>query len=122
MRLSGQLHAVDTLLLGEIAPFAHVIGGWVVPRAILNTREDTYLLTLLGISQNYCDISPRSSHCSEMSYLPRVPFGFQALWCIATCRFEAIQLLVVPQLYATSTPSQYSFRVNDVQVLIISLV
>jgi hypothetical protein len=58
MRVSGQLHAVFTLLLGEIAPFTHGIESWVVPRAILNTGEDTYLLTLLGIRQNSCDDQP----------------------------------------------------------------
>jgi len=58
MRVTGQLHAMVMLLLDEIAPFTHGTGGWVVPRAILNTGEDTNLLTLPGIRQNSCDDQP----------------------------------------------------------------
>ena len=58
MWVNCQLHAPFTLLLDETAPFTHGIGGWIVHRAILNTGEDTNLLTLLGISQNSCDDQP----------------------------------------------------------------
>jgi len=58
MWVSRQLHAPFKLLLDERAPFTHRIGGWIVPRAILNTGEDTNPLTLLGISQNSCDDQP----------------------------------------------------------------
>ena len=58
MWVSRQFRAPFMLLLDERAPFTHAVGGWIVPRAILNTGEDTNLLTWLGISQNSCDDQP----------------------------------------------------------------
>jgi hypothetical protein len=37
MEVSGQLHALAALPPGERAPGIHWIGGWVGPRAILDT-------------------------------------------------------------------------------------
>jgi hypothetical protein len=40
MEVSGQLHCLATLLLGERAPVIHLVGGWVGPRTNLDILEE----------------------------------------------------------------------------------
>jgi hypothetical protein len=49
--VSGQLHA-PAALPGEIVPGTHWIGGWVGPRAVLDTVVKRKIHIFLGMSGN----------------------------------------------------------------------
>jgi hypothetical protein len=49
MEVSGQLHALATLLPVEIAPGNHWMGGWVGPRPGLDAMEKRKAFPLMGI-------------------------------------------------------------------------
>jgi hypothetical protein len=65
--MSGQLHTPAALPSGERTPGTYWIGGWVNPRAGLDTVEKRKILPLLGIE-------PRSPSLNRMSY----PDSYQA--------------------------------------------
>jgi hypothetical protein len=46
VEVSGHLHALAALPLGERAPGTHVIGGWMDPRAGIDYTEKLKFLTL----------------------------------------------------------------------------
>ena len=53
LEMSGQLHAMTTLSLGQVTPVPHWIGGCVSPRADPSTLEKREISCLLGIDWHF---------------------------------------------------------------------
>jgi hypothetical protein len=68
MKMSGQFHALDALLPQERAPSSHWIGGWVGPRASLDTEEKRKISTL-----SLTGIEPSFPACRLVTTLSEVP-------------------------------------------------